>query len=252
VTRSRSAIVLAALLSTLVVSLLGAGAAFGADAKVAIGHYRWSPENVYIDLHQYVTWYWVGPDTMHSVTGMSANDEGIDSDPHTSVPHHKVGDTFRVTFNQPGVYYFQCKMHPIVHGWVHVSATPGNPADNPDPSPRPAVDLERPHLSAIHLAPSVFTVTGTTLYFTLDLAAQLDAEIWHTNARGTRATYAGWRTWSGHIGYNQAAFAAPSRHFRPAPGRYIAFFQATTSTNNLSSTIRVPFRISAPRRARDG
>ena len=37
--------------------------------KVAIGHYQWSHAVVHVDLGEHVTWYWVGPDTMHSVTG---------------------------------------------------------------------------------------------------------------------------------------------------------------------------------------
>ena len=234
---------------TLLACLYGAsGRALGADAKVAIGDYRWTPDEVDIDLHQYVTWYWVGPDTMHSVTGMSVNDLGIDSDPGTSVPMHRVGSTFRVTFNQPGVYYFQCKMHPIVHGWVHVSDTPGNPADNPDPTPHPALVQQRPHLSAVRLAPSPFgAVQGTTIHYTLDLRATLDAEIWHRGAHGRRGRYAGWRRWRGHIGFNQGPLGAGA-HFRPRPGRYIAFLQATTPGFVESNTARLRFTIRGPPR----
>jgi hypothetical protein len=36
---------------------------------------------------------------------------------------------------QPGVYQFQCKLHPVVHGEVIVSSSPGAPNDDPDPIP---------------------------------------------------------------------------------------------------------------------
>ena len=81
--------------------------------RVAIGDYRWSQPEVNVDLGQHVTWYWVGPDTIHSVTGISANDKGEDSDPQTSFPQHKPGDSFQLSFNSPGTYLFQCKLHPI-------------------------------------------------------------------------------------------------------------------------------------------
>ena len=93
-------------------------AARAADAKVAIGHYRWSHPVVHVDLGQRVTWYWVGPDTMHSVTGVSSNDLNEDSDPHRAEPEHRLGDHFRLSFSEPGVYQFHCKLHPVVHGEV--------------------------------------------------------------------------------------------------------------------------------------
>ena len=72
---------------------------------------------------------------MHSVTGDSANDLTLDSDPRTSEPDHRVGDKFQVSFNQPGVYEFRCKLHPVVHGEVIVSADPRQPGRRPGPDP---------------------------------------------------------------------------------------------------------------------
>ena len=92
---------------------------------------------MHVDLGQHVTWYWVGPDTMHSVTGDSPNDLGIDSDPDNPEPMHKVGFTFTVVFTQPGVYKFHCKLHNVVHGEVIVSDTPGTPTTIPTRSPSP-------------------------------------------------------------------------------------------------------------------
>ena len=233
----------AALVAT-AAAVAGSGSARAADVKVAIGHYHWSNAVVHVDLGQHVTWYWVGPDTEHSVTGTSANDLTDDSDPGR-LPNHSVGSTFRLTFSQPGVYEFQCKLHPVVHGEVIVSDTPGNPSDDPDPIPKLNVDLTRPTLSDTFLSAASFRGSGTTLNLALDDQSLIDAEIWHV-AHGRRSSYAGWQTWRAHIGFNYLPFGARTRHFRPAPGRYVAFVQATDLFSNVSTTQRVTFRILAP------
>ncbi|MGZ4167306.1 MAG: cupredoxin domain-containing protein [Solirubrobacteraceae bacterium] len=223
-------------------ALVGVRPARAADAKVAIGHYQWSHPVVHVDLGQRVTWYWVGPDTEHSVTGISANDLTDDSDPGR-LPDHHVGSTFRLTFTQPGVYQFQCKLHPVVQGEVIVSATPGDPADDPDPTPRLNVDLTRPTLTGLFLSRAAFRAgTGATLNLALDDPSLIDAEIWHV-AHGHRSTYAGWQTWRAHIGFNYLSFGVRGRHFRPAPGRYVAFVRATDLFSNVSTAHRIAFRI---------
>jgi plastocyanin len=245
VNRLRCAV--AALVAT-AAAVAGSGTARAADVKVAIGHYHWSNAVVHVDLGQHVTWYWVGPDTEHSVTGTSANDLTDDSDPGR-LPNHSVGSTFRLTFSQPGVYEFQCKLHPVVHGEVIVSDTPGNPLDDPDPVPKPNVLLIRPTLTQVFLARPRFPTAGTTLSLALDDPSLIDGEIWHV-AHGHRSTYAGWARWRAHIGYNYLSFGGRSQHFRPAPGRYVAFLQATDQFNNASRIQRVPFTVSAPPRHR--
>jgi len=235
----------AAMTVAIAVGVLGAATARAADAKVAIGHYHWSHAVVHVDLGQHVTWYWVGPDTMHSVTGISANDAGEDSDPHNSQPDHKLGSSFRLTFTQPGVYQFQCKLHPVVHGEVVVSDAPGNPLDDPDPVPKLNVTLLHPTLTGVFLAAPRFRSAGTTLNLALDDPGTIDAEIWHVS-HGHRSSYAGWQRWRAHIGFNYLPFGARARHFRPAPGRYVAFLQATDLFNNISRIRRVPFTILAP------
>ena len=242
--RSRGAV--ATVVAT-VAALVGTGAAHAADVKVAIGHYQWSHAVVHVDLGQHVTWYWVGPDTMHSVTGISANDAGEDSDPGNSQPDHKLGSTFRLTFSQPGVYAFQCKLHPVVRGEVIVSDIPGNPLDDPDPVPGLNVLLIRPTLTQVFLSRPRFPAAGTTLNLALDDPSVIDAEVWHVT-HGHRSTYAGWARWRAHIGYNYLPFGGRSRHFWPAPGRYVAFLQATDLFSNVSRIQRVPFTILAPPR----
>ena len=227
-----------------ILGTLGTATAWAADAKVAIGHYHWSQNVVHVDLGQHVTWYWVGPDTMHSVTGISANDQGEDSDAGNSLPDHKLGSTFRLTFNQPGVYQFQCKLHPVVRGEVIVSDTPGNPLDDPDPVPKLNVTLLHPTLSNLFLATPRFRASGTTLNVAVDDPSFVDAEIWRVS-HGHRAGYAGWQGWHAHIGFNYLPFGARSRHFRSAPGRYVVFLQATDLFNNVSRTQRMTFTILA-------
>jgi plastocyanin len=240
-----------ALLATTAAALFAAGVARAADAKVAIGHYRWSHPVVHVDLGQRVTWYWVGPDTMHSVTGISADDAGEDSDPGNSQPDHRLGASFRLSFSQPGVYEFQCKLHPVVRGEVIVSGTPGNPLDDPDPVPKLNVLLIHPTLTRVFLSRPRLPAAGTTLNLALDDPSLIDAEIWHV-AGGHRSTYAGWARWRAHIGYNYLPFGGRSPHFRPAPGRYVAFLQATDLFNNVSRIRRVPFTILGPRPHRRG
>jgi plastocyanin len=223
-------------------ALGAAPAARADDAKVAIGHYRWTPDVIHVDLGQHVTWYWVGPDTMHSVTGISANDLGIDSDPGRSVPEHKLGDTFTVTFNQPGTYVFHCKMHPIVRGEVIVSDVPGNPLLDPNPTPPLNVDLLTPHVDRIHLRPARFGRAGTTIHYALDDRASIDAEIWH-DVHGARGRYAGWQRFHGHIGFDVARFAARGPHFRPRPGHYLAYLTPTDLDFNIGPTRRIAFTI---------
>jgi plastocyanin len=224
-----------------------AAPARAADAKVAIGYYHWSTPVVHVDLGQRVTWYWVGPDTMHSVTGTSANDAAEDSDPHNALPDHRIGFKYQLSFTQPGVYTFQCKLHPVVHGEVIVSDAAGDPRDDPDPIPKLNVDLIRPTLTGLHLSAPRFPAAGTTLNLALDDPSVIDAEIWHVR-RGHRTAYAGWRNWRAHIGFNYLPFGARSGHFKPAPGRYVAFVQATDLFNNTSRIQRVPFTIAAPAR----
>jgi plastocyanin len=240
---TRPALALVALATAAVAPALLAAPARAADAKVAIGNYRWSHPVVHVDRGQRVTWYWIGPDTMHSVTGVSANDAGVDSDPGRPEPDHHLGDRFRLSFTAPGVYEFRCKLHPVVHGEVIVSTTPGNPADDPDPIPPLSVDLTRPTLTDVSLASRHPSLTGTNLHLALDDPSVIDAEIWHTDAPGRRTTYAGWQQWHAHIGFNELPFAVRGRHFRPRPGRYVASLTATDTYNNVSRARTLRFAI---------
>jgi plastocyanin len=230
-----------ALAATFVLALLPA-LADGANRRISISDYQWSDEDVQIDLGEHVTWYWTGPDTMHSVTGDSPNAAGLDSDPGNSQPNHKIGDSFKLDFNQPGTYRFRCKLHSTVRGTITVSPTPGNPSAEPDPVPRTNVDLKAPKMSDIRLAKQTFRRKGTRLRFGVGESGRISADFYRYDRDGKRR-FAGYAIWNATVGFNTVPFGDRRKHFRPRPGRYVAELSATDRSANTSRTHRVRFRI---------
>jgi plastocyanin len=229
-------------------ALVAIPSAQAANRRVAISDYRWSVPQIQIDLGEHVTWYWTGPDTMHSVTGDSSSSAGMDSDPNVSVPRHQIGDSFQLTFNTPGNYSFQCKLHPTVRGTVDVSSVPGDPSAELDPIPRSNVDLTPPYVDGLRLRSRHFSKRGTVLRFGIDERASVDAEIYRLVARhggGHRRSFAGWQAWHAHVGFNDLAFAVDGRHFHPRPGSYIAVLRFTDAANNTARARRLRFSIHA-------
>jgi plastocyanin len=230
-------------------ALLAAPCAWAANRRVAISNYHWSRPQLQIDRGEHVTWYWIGPDTMHSVTGSSPNDAGWDSDPNINTPRHRIGDSFELTFNAPGTYTFQCKLHPTVRGTVDVSSVPGDPSTEVDPIPRSHLDLTAPYVDGVGLRSREVGRRGTALRFGIDERATVDAEYYRLLSRrkgGHRRLvrrYAGWQQWHAHVGYNNFRFANRTRHFRPAPGRYLAALRFTDASNNTAHTRRLRFKI---------
>ena len=221
--------------------------AHGANRRVAIGDFRWTPQQVTIDLGEHVTWHWVGPDTLHSVTGASPNAAGLDSDPGDNFPDHPPGDAFRLDFNTPGTYDFVCKLHAAVRGSVTVTSNPGDPNLEVDPVPDLAVDLVAPELSGMALARPRFRRTGTALRFELDERALVEAQYFRLR-KGTRPRYAGFREWRGHIGFNSVKFGGRSAKFGAKPGRYKAAVRATDASSNTSFAGRLKFQIVQPKK----
>ena len=224
-------------------SLLLAASADAANRRIAISQFAWSDPEPSVDLGERVTWYWTGPDLLHSVTGTGANASGIDSDLGNSAPLHEVGDSFSQTFTSPGVYRFICKFHgSLPGGTVTVSSTPGDPTTELDPVPPNNVDAVAPKLRGLRLASRTFGVRGTELSFALDERASVSAEIWRVR-KGRVGRFAGWQEWSGFIGFNWLQFGKPSRKFKPRPGRYRAFIYALDEWNNESNPAVVDFTI---------
>ncbi len=231
-----------AVATVLIFAFVLAAPSLAANRRISISHYRWSDPDIHINLGEHVTWYWIGPDTMHSITGSGANDASVDSDPGTDTPRHDIGDSFKAGFDAPGVYSFHCKLHPFVRGTVTVSAVPGDPDTEPDPVPQSNIDLTPPYIDGVHLAKRSFDRTGTTLEYGSDERATLDAEIYRVGRHHLR--FAGWRVWKqGHVGYNRVHFGSRSPHFDADPGRYRAFVRATDASHNESRTHRLRFSI---------
>lgn len=238
---SRHLAIRGAVAALLALALLPASAS-GANRRISISDYRWSDPDIQIDLGEHVTWYWTGPDTMHSVTGSSANAAGLDSDPQTGQPNHDIGDSFKLDFNQPGVYQFHCKLHSTVKGTITVSPVPGDPAGEPDPVPKSNVDLRPPRLREVRLGSRRFGRRGTSMKFSLGERAKLDADFYRYDADGRRH-FAGYASWKGHVGFNGVRFGARREHFRPRPGRYLAVLRATDGAQNTADPRRLRFVI---------
>lgn len=231
-----------ALLLALPLALLVPAGANADNRRISISDYRWSQPEIQLDLGEHVSWYWIGPDTMHSVTGTSLSAEGLDSDPGTSQPRHAIGDTFQLAFDSPGVYEFHCKLHSTVRGEITVSANPGDPEGEIDPVPRSRVDLTPPRLRDVQLGAAQLGRRGTSLRFALGERAKLDADLYRYDAEGGRH-FAGYRSWPGHVGFNGVRIGGRSKHFRPRPGSYLAVLRATDEARNTSAPKRRRFTI---------
>ncbi len=233
-----------------------APAALALNTRVEIAHYRWSNPEVQIDRGEKVTWDWLGPDLAHSVTGISANDLQWDSDPGTDAPEHRAGDEFTLQFDQPGVYYFQCKLHAFVRGEVVVSSNPGNPFSDPGPRPPLNIDVRPPTLGGIALVrPGTSGTNGIATSAHISERGTLDAEYYRLNSEGRRV-YNGYRVWKTFIGINHFKLGARWKHFRARPGRYVAVLRATDQAANVSAPVTKSFTISggekSPERRKSG
>ena len=223
-----------------------APAASANNTRVEISNYRWSNPEVQINLGEKVTWDGLGPDLAHSVTGMSANDLQWDSDPGTDAPDHRPGDSYTLQFSQPGVYYFQCKLHAFVRGEVVVSAAPGNPDSNPGPRPPLRIDVKPPSLGEISLArPATGGRRGIPTKATISEKGTLDTEYYRLKPDGHRV-YSGYKVWKTFIGFNNFRLGAAWKHFHARPGRYQAVLRATDQSANVSQPVRKTFTIAGP------
>jgi plastocyanin len=240
------------LLPTLAVgALLVPAAASAENRRISISNYAWSDNAFTIDRGEHVSWYWIGPDTMHSITGDSPDSEGIDSDPQTNQPQHKIGDTFRIDFNKPGTYSFRCKLHSTVNGTVTVSSTPGDPITEPDPVPRSKVDLKAPNLRDLRLGSNTVRRNGTSMKYSINERARIEIEYFRNKRRGGQR-FAGYARYKGgHIGANGLRFGIERTNFAARRGRYLAKVRAIDSAANATRPFKLRFRIaSATNRAR--
>jgi len=210
-----------------------------ANRRIAISNYQWSDPDIHLDLGEHVTWFWTGPDTLHSVTGVSANSKQWDSDPGT-LPDHFVGDDYEISFDQPGVYFFQCKLHSLVNGTVTVSNTPGDPTSEPDPIPKNNVDTKKPIIRDLS-APSVVGKRGAAMKYSSSEKVKTDIEYYRLK-KGNKK-FAGYVVYKGYVGYNKARIGVRKPHFKPKSGKYMIEVRATDESNNTSKVQRLRFRL---------
>ena len=217
--------------------------ALAQNTRVTISNYEWSIKEVHINLDEKVDWEWIGPDLMHSVTGVSPNAVQWDSDPGTDAPMHEAGDEYVIQFTQPGEYLFQCKMHPFVRGKVIVSDVPGEPNSSFGPKPALRISLTKPTLGDVKLAKSELSGTkGVPTTASISQKGTLDAEYYRLDSKGHRV-YNGYHEWSTFLGINQFRLAARWKHFKARPGRYVAVLRATDESNNTSKPVTKSFTI---------
>lgn len=223
---------LIAVVAGTVAALVAAAPAHAVSRKIAIGDFQWSPHDVTIDLNDSVTWFWVGPDLQHSVTGTSPNATQFDSDPGRT-PDHGPNDRFSLKFTVPGTYEFHCKLHQIVGGTVTVLATPGDGAPSPDPDPVARIDVRPPVVDAV----SVFGRRGRmSVKYTLDEASTVTVDL--EKRRGRKWVYVTTRKLVGHVGFNEQRIRG-----RLTKGTWRAFLRAADKDNNQSKDAVATFTV---------
>lgn len=238
-----------ALFTGLVLLAFVAAPSQAANTRVSITDFKWS-QSPQIDLGESVTWDWLGPDLQHSVTGQGANASGWDSDPTISMPVHPLGDSYKVTFDQPGQYLFACKLHSSVRGTVVVSNTLGNPDSDPGPQAPLNFDMEVPYVDAIALEVPVFGPKGkgSPLAFSVNERGYADADYYKLVKRGkrTKKVFTGYSVWTTYIGENLVPLAKRSKTFKAKPGKYEAQFRVTDEHANTTEPYKIQFEILGP------
>jgi plastocyanin len=250
----------------LVAIALAVAPAQAANTRVSVADFKWSKQPT-VNLGEKVIWDWIGPDTMHSITGQKPNATQWDSDPDTSSPMHPVGDQFSITFDQPGQYLFVCKLHSSVRGTVTVSDEPGDPNSDPGPQPPINFDVFPPSVSEVRLENTVIGLKddGTYLNATIDERGVADADYYKLvkvgkkkNKKGkklkrrTVRKFMGYTRWDVFIGYNELHFAAKSPTFRATPGKYEALFRVTDQNHNMTQPAKVTFEIEKAKKKKKG
>lgn len=239
--------IVSALVSAAFLFAVAAAPSQAVNSRVSISDFNWSDETPEIDRGETITWDWLGPDLQHSVTGQDPNATQWDSDAGSSNPLHKLGDSFRVTFDQPGQYSFRCKLHASVRGSVAVSNTLGDPNSDPGPQAPLNFDIEPPFVDGIGVAPTIYGPKGKggALKFSTNEKGSAEVEYYKLVKRGrkTAKKYAGFSEWTAYIGINTVPFAKRGKTFKAKPGKYEGRFRVTDSHSNTTRTYPIQFEI---------
>lgn len=158
-----------ALIGAVVASLLVAGSAAAAPAKVQVRDDSFGPTTVTVAPGESVTWNWVGDGHNIKLSGAEA----------FTTPFKNSGATFSHVFMTPGTYGYLCQAHDGMTGKVVVAGTPATPAAAPV---APAPTSAAPRISGLRASAG-----GALLHIELTAPARL-----HTTV--ARMTSHGWRT----------------------------------------------------------
>src|SRR4051794_35358017 len=108
----------AVLALALVLAPVPAGA-LAADTSVTIAAKAFGPGDVTVNPGDPVTWNWnEGPHSVHVVDGPATFDSGVKD----------AGGTYTHVLTAPGVYHYQCDVHPSMRGVVTVTGATAAPA----------------------------------------------------------------------------------------------------------------------------
>ena len=202
-----------------------------------------------LDLGEHVTWYWVGPDVVHSVTGDSPQRARARLRPERHPPPASGRRQLPAELRPAGRLLSSSASSTARFAARSRSPTSrAIPSAEPDPVPPNRVDLKAPKLRKLELASPL---TGARRPSCTSRSARTRSSTPTTTASGpsgdahvrrlremARATSASTRS----------ASPPAARTSTPSPGRYVAELRATDRDNNLSKPRELRFEI---RRARD-
>ena len=179
--------------------------------QIDIGGFAFAPQDVTLYQGDSVVFTWKGPDTNHSATG-----DTFDTDAGKAPAEvlHGIGDTYAVTFNDPGTFTYHCKVHSSMTGTIKVQ-----------PAPAGAPAATAPVLTKVRVSPRRFA-RKTTLTFNLDWPASMRA----TLRKGSRVAK--------EVDFNAVPGDNKKRvdfGKRVKPGKYVLRLVAVDRTNGKAS-----------------
>lgn len=105
--------------------------------SVTIVDYAFQPAKINITTGTMVVWtYTSSGKDFHTVSSKPGTNQTQGGAPLLSSGSLSPGQTFSYTFNNPGIYPYECQFHPtIMSGWVNVTGAPVTPPPNQTAAP---------------------------------------------------------------------------------------------------------------------
>jgi plastocyanin len=193
--------------------------------EVVIADNAFSPARITVAAGDTVIWFWNGPDTDHSVTSDSGQDERFDSDPGRAPPlvRHEVNDAYSHDFARIGTYRYHCKVHPSMNGVVEVRKPP----------PR---DVTRPRVTNLRVTPARASRSARARFKISEAGFVVVSVRRAGSSRAVRSASAFLRRGKRSIGFRVRGLP---------PGRYRARVVAEDNAANRSRAATAGFRVVA-------